>query len=110
MSFYNGIVEIYYKDSKLAFPEWKYEQKGFIRQFKELGWDYRSGSYSNPTDFVVCRAREQARGMKANAIVDATLETHPVDTIVFNDTTRKEEKVVRVVREFSGIAVWFEKN
>jgi len=104
--FNNGHIQIYFRDSKLAFPEQRYERKEFISKSKELGWDSR-GNYNDPTSFLVDYAKGKANDMGANAIIDATFNDVRIEKSVFNADTKKYEKVVKIVREFHGTAVRF---
>jgi hypothetical protein len=104
--FNNGHIQIYFRDSKLAFPEQRYERKEFISQSKELGWN-SLGNYNDPTSFLVDYAKGKANGMNANAIIDATFNDVRVEKSGYNAGTKKYETVVKIVREFQGTAVTF---
>jgi hypothetical protein len=108
MSIYynNGHLQIYFRDSKLPFPEQRYERKEFISQSKELGWNSH-GNYNDPTSFLVDYAKEKAKEMNANAIIDATFNDVRVEKTVFNSDTKNLDTVVKIVREFQGTAVHF---
>ena len=107
----NEIVEIYFKDSKFATPERKYEWKGFVSQSTELdcrSWDFGIfGRGEDPATFLVKNAQEEARGMDANAIIDATLKDVHVEKSVSNVSAGANDKAVTIIREFYGIAVRF---
>ncbi len=109
----NAIVEIYFKDSKFATPDRKYEWKGFVSQSTELdckSWNRSRayGSGKDPMAFLVKNAQEEARGMNANAIIDVTLkDVLHAEKSVYNSSTGTIDKVVTVIREFYGIAVRF---
>jgi hypothetical protein len=102
----NGHIQIYFRDSKLAFPEQRYERKEFISQSKELGWNSH-GNYNDPTSFLVDYAKEKAKEMNANAIIDVTFNDVRVEKTVFNSDTKNLDTVVKIVREFQGTAVRF---
>jgi hypothetical protein len=104
--FNNGHIQIYFRDSKLAFPGRSFERKEFICQSKELGWN-SLGNYNDPTSFLVDYAKEKAKEMNANAIIDATFNDVRVEKTVFNSDTKKHDTVVKIVREFQGTAVRF---
>ena len=108
MSIYynNGHLQIYFRDSKLPFPEQRYERKEFISQSKELRWDSK-GKYNDPATFLVDYAKGKARQMNANAIIDATFNDVRVEKTVFNSDTKNLDTVVKIVREFQGTAVHF---
>ena len=108
----NEIVEIYFKDSKFATPERKYEWKGFVSQSLILScesWNWGTyGPGKDPMASLVKTAQQMARGMNANAIIDVTLKDGPhAEKSVYNRSTETIDKVVTVIREFYGIAVRF---
>jgi hypothetical protein len=102
----NGYIQIYFRDSKLPFPEQSYDRKEFISQSKELGWDAQ-GNYDDPATYLVDYAKGKAKEMYANAIIDATFNDVRIEKSVFNADTKKYETVVKIVREFQGTAVTF---
>ena len=104
--FNNGCIQIYFKDSKLAFPENKYLRKEFISKSKELVWNSQ-GKYNDPTSFIVDYAKGKAKEMGANAIIDATFNDVRVEKSVFNAVSKNHETIVNIVREFQGTAVRF---
>jgi hypothetical protein len=110
MSIYynNGYIQIYFRDSKLPFPEQSYERKEFISQSKELRWDSK-GKYNDPATFLVDYAKGKAKEMNANAIIDATFNDVRVEKSVYNADTKKHETVVKIFREFQGTAVTFNR-
>jgi hypothetical protein len=107
----NEIVEIYLKDSKFATPDRKYEWKGFVSQSLILSCEsWNCGTYGpgkDPMAFLVKNAQEEARGMDANAIIDATLKDVHVEKSVSNVSAGANDKAVTIIREFYGIAVRF---
>jgi hypothetical protein len=109
----NEIVEIYFKDSKFATPDRKYEWKGFVSHSTKLDCESWSrnrayGRGEDETASLVKTAQQMARGMNANAIIDVTLKDGPhAEKSVYNTSTGANDKVVSVIREFYGIAVRF---
>jgi hypothetical protein len=108
----NEIVEIYFKDSKFATPDRKYEWKGFVSQSLILRCEsWNSGTYGpgkDPMAFLVSLAQKEARGMHANAIIDVTLkDVLHAEKSVYNVSTETIDKAVTIIREFYGIAVRF---
>ena len=92
----NGIIQIYFKDSKFV-PTENFEWRGFIHASREIticrtGMDYSAYSSSS----IVIDAQKKAKSISANAIIDVT----------FSDIRIGDKDY----REMHGIAVRFEKN
>jgi hypothetical protein len=104
--FNNGYIQIYFRDSKLPFPEQMYERKEFISQSVALGWD-SEGNYVDPATYLVDYAKGKAKEMNANAIIDATFNDFRVEKTDVNAASKKQETVVKIFREFQGTAVRF---
>jgi hypothetical protein len=104
MAYYNGPVEIYFKDSKLALPHQKYEWLGFVNVARELTL-CSSGTYINyPNSLLI---RDALNSVTSSSFVPPALRT--TTSIVdasFNDVRIGD----KVIREFSGTVVRFEKN
>jgi hypothetical protein len=103
MAYYNGQVEIYFKDSKLALPEQKYEWLGFVSVARELTVCIR-GNYNNPNSSLI---HDATLLMTSSSYVPPSLRT-PTSIVdaSFNDVRISD----KVIREFTGTVVRFEKN
>jgi hypothetical protein len=103
MAYYNGQIKIYFKDSKLALPEQKYEWLGFVSVARELTVCSR-GNYNNPNSSLI---HDAIISVTSSSFVPPCLRTKTsIVDASFNDVRIGD----KVIREFSGTVVRFEKN